>query len=62
MVPLVVDGEHTGYYAIYHDITELQAARQEADAANEAKGTFLASDEPRDPDADECDHRLVRAS
>ena len=43
MVPLVVDGEHTGYYAIYHDITELQAARQEADAANEAKGTFLAS-------------------
>ena len=43
MVPLVVDGEHAGYYAIYHDITELQAARREADAANEAKGTFLAS-------------------
>jgi len=43
MVPLVVDGEHTGYYAIYHDITELQAARREADAANEAKSTFLAS-------------------
>ena len=43
MVPLVVDGEHTGYYAIYHDITELQAARQEADAASEAKSTFLAS-------------------
>ena len=43
MVPLVVDGEHAGYYAIYHDITELQAARREADAANEAKSTFLAS-------------------
>jgi PAS domain S-box-containing protein len=43
MVPLVVDGEHTGYYAIYHDIAELQAARREADAANEAKSTFLAS-------------------
>ena len=41
--PLVVDGEHAGYYAIYHDITELQAARREADAANEAKSTFLAS-------------------
>ncbi len=43
LVPLVVDGEHAGYYAIYHDITELQAARSEADAANAAKGTFLAS-------------------
>jgi PAS domain S-box-containing protein len=43
MVPLIVDGEHTGYYAIYHDITELQVARREADAANAAKSTFLAS-------------------
>jgi PAS domain S-box-containing protein len=43
LVPLVVDGEHTGYYAIYHDITELQAARREADAANQAKSAFLAS-------------------
>ena len=43
LVPLVVDGEHTGYYAIYHDITELQAARREADAANLAKSAFLAS-------------------
>ena len=43
MVPLVVDGEHTGFYAVYHDITELQAARQEADAANHAKGSFLAA-------------------
>ena len=43
MVPLVVDGEHTGYYAVYHDITELQAARREADDANQAKSSFLAA-------------------
>ena len=43
IVPLIVDGVHTGYYAIYHDITELQAARRDADAANAAKSTFLAS-------------------
>jgi PAS domain S-box-containing protein len=43
MVPLVVDGEHMGFYAIYHDITELQAARREADSANQAKSAFLAA-------------------
>ncbi len=43
MVPLEVDGERLGYYAIYHDITELQAARREADAANQAKSSFLAA-------------------
>ena len=43
LVPLIVDGEHTGYYAIYHDITELQAARRDADAANQAKSAFLAA-------------------
>jgi len=43
MVPLVIDGEHLGFYAIYHDITELQAARREADAANQAKSAFLAA-------------------
>ena len=32
---------------------EVRAARQEAEAANEAKSDFLANDEPRDPDADE---------
>jgi PAS domain S-box-containing protein len=42
-VPLLVDGDHVGYYAIYHDVTELQAARREADAANQSKSTFLAS-------------------
>jgi PAS domain S-box-containing protein len=43
MVPLVVDGEHLGFYAIYHDITELQAARRDADSANQAKSSFLAA-------------------
>ena len=43
MVPLVVDGEQLGFYAIYHDITELQAARREADSANQAKSAFLAA-------------------
>jgi PAS domain S-box-containing protein len=43
MVPLVVDGEHSGFYAIYHDISELQEARRHADDANEAKSVFLAS-------------------
>ena len=42
-VPLEVSGEFTGYYAIYHDITELQRARNEADEANQAKSTFLAA-------------------
>ena len=43
IVPLVVDGDHQGYYAIYHDVTELQEARRSADAANEAKSAFLAT-------------------
>jgi PAS domain S-box-containing protein len=43
MVPLVVDGEPIGFYAIYHDISELQAARREADEANQAKSSFLAA-------------------
>jgi len=32
-----------GYYAIYHDISELEAARRDADAANQAKSAFLAA-------------------
>jgi PAS domain S-box-containing protein len=43
LVPLSVDGERVGFYAIYHDITELQRARQEAEAATQAKGAFLAA-------------------
>ncbi len=31
LVPLRVAGEHVGFYAIYHDITELQRARERAE-------------------------------
>jgi PAS domain S-box-containing protein len=41
-VPLVVDGERTGYLLLYHDISELQRAREEAEAATHAKSAFLA--------------------
>jgi PAS domain S-box-containing protein len=42
-LPVVVDDVQVGFIAIYHDITELQRARQEAIAANEAKSAFLAT-------------------
>jgi len=42
-MPLVVDGAEVGFIATYHDITELLKARQEAEAANEAKSAFLAT-------------------
>src|SRR6266571_5294472 len=32
LVPLKVDSEHVGFYAIYHDITELQRARANAES------------------------------
>ena len=62
IVPLVVDGDHQGYYAIYHDVTELQEARRSADAANEAEERVPGDDEPRDPHPDERDHRHERAA
>ncbi len=43
LVPLGVAGEHVGFYGIYHDITELQRAREEAEAATQAKSAFLAT-------------------
>ena len=43
MVPLDVEDEQIGWYVVYHDITELEAARKEADRANEAKSVFLAT-------------------
>jgi PAS domain S-box-containing protein len=43
LVPLRVGGEHIGFYGIYHDITELQRAREEAEAATQAKSAFLAT-------------------
>jgi PAS domain S-box-containing protein len=42
-VPVTAAGDRVGYFAIYHDITELQRARQEAEAANQAKSAFLAT-------------------
>ena len=42
-VPIHEGDRITAYYAIYHDITALQHAREEADAANTAKSTFLAA-------------------
>jgi PAS domain S-box-containing protein len=43
LVPLRFDGDNAGFYAIYHDITELQRAREEAEAATQAKSAFLAT-------------------
>ena len=43
MAALTIDGEHTGYYVIYHDITELQRTRQKAEEATLAKSAFLAT-------------------
>jgi PAS domain S-box-containing protein len=40
-VPMRAGSQHN-FITIYHDITELQHARQEAIAANEAKSAFLA--------------------
>lgn len=42
-VPVVVGGQLLGLVAIYHDITELQRARREAEAANASKSAFLSS-------------------
>ncbi len=43
LVPLRFDKGNAGFYAIYHDITELQRAREEAEAATQAKSAFLAT-------------------
>ena len=43
VVPLTAEGSHAGLLAIYHDVTQLQRARQEAEAATQAKSAFLAT-------------------
>src|SRR6266487_2537027 len=40
--PIRVGGELVGLYALYHDISELQRAREQAEAATRAKSAFLA--------------------
>jgi PAS domain S-box-containing protein len=40
---ILVGGESVGFYALYHDIGDLQQARREAEAATEAKSAFLAT-------------------
>nr|WP_246356932.1 response regulator [Pyxidicoccus fallax] len=42
-LPVSVGGRQLGFIAIYHDITDLQRARQAAEAANQAKSLFLAT-------------------
>jgi PAS domain S-box-containing protein len=42
-IPVLVGGERVGMMALYHDISELLAARREAEGANAAKSQFLAS-------------------
>ncbi|MFP2934119.1 ATP-binding protein, partial [Pyxidicoccus sp. 3LG] len=42
-LPVSVGGRQLGFIAIYHDITDLQRARQAAETANQAKSLFLAT-------------------
>jgi PAS domain S-box-containing protein len=41
--PVIVGGDPVGLYGMYHDISELQRARRDAEAATEAKSAFLAT-------------------
>jgi PAS domain S-box-containing protein len=43
LVPLTIEAERVGFLGVYHDITELQRARDEAEAATQAKSAFLAT-------------------
>ena len=42
-MPVLIDGEVSGYIAIYNDISELEKARRDAEEANHAKSAFLAN-------------------
>ena len=47
LVPLRVDGEHVGFYAIYHDITDLQRAREHAETLLAVTQVLGRDAEPR---------------
>jgi len=42
-VPVLLDREQIGIFAIYHDITDMLKAQQEAETADQAKSVFLAN-------------------
>ncbi len=42
-IPIVVGGSSVGMIALYHDVTELLAARREAEDASASKSRFLAN-------------------
>jgi PAS domain S-box-containing protein len=42
-VPVIVSGQKVGAFALYHDISEIIHAQQEAEEANRAKSEFLAN-------------------
>ena len=42
-VPVVINGERVGMMGLYHDVTELLAARKASEEANSAKSRFLAN-------------------
>jgi PAS domain S-box-containing protein len=42
-VPVMVDGEQVGIMGLYHDITGLLRAQEDAESANRAKSHFLAN-------------------
>ena len=42
-VPVIVAGQQVGVLALYHDITDLVQAREQAEAADRAKSAFLAA-------------------
>jgi PAS domain S-box-containing protein len=43
VAPVSVGDEVVGYFALYHDVTELLRARRDAESANRAKSAFLAT-------------------